>query len=253
VGGDPRSGLRSEASVGPAELNSAGNLCPAATSSAAAQSRNSSNNNTNQSSNPSSGTVLVSSPEHDDGKWRFENHLGEPEMDDANTGRSAEFMASQLRKDVENHAQSELAMVTEPRPVRPIGESIPLLKSMTEASQKTNGNKTRFQLPPDYVPAQAMLTCYYSVNDRFVMGNNNLLETGSDNNNSTPVKIIGVQGGRDPICPPDTALDLLRALQMSTNNMELRIPLESGHSMYDPAIKHELVKATDRLADELLS
>jgi hypothetical protein len=34
--------------------------------------------------------------------------------------------------------------------------------------------------------------------------------------------------------------------------MELRIPLESGHSMYDPAIKHELVTATDRLADELL-
>ena len=127
-----------------------------------------------------------------------------------------------------------------------------------------------------------MLTCYYSVNDRYVMGNYNLLENASNvganeshisssNSRSVPplpMKIIGIQGGLDPICPPDTALDLLQAIQSSSSNnshknsnsnsnknfnMELRIPLHSGHSMYDPAIQHELIQATDRLAAEFLN
>ena len=250
-------------------------------------SNNSSSNNSNSSNNndnntSSNGLVLVSSPESNGGNWRFKNHLGEPMADD--TGLTPEIMVSQLRMDIEPNSDSDIdsdkelplppVSISTPRPVNPIGESIPLMALIREASKESNNNnKTsagRFRLPPDYVPAQAMLTCYYSVNDRFVMGNNNLLETSSvvntnnnnnghenesenDNSSNTPfVKIIGIQGGRDPICPPDTALDLLRSLQASTNNMELRIPMESGHSMYDPAIKHELVTATDRLADEFL-
>ena len=235
-------------------------------------SNNSSNNNDNNN-----GLVLVSSPESNGGNWRFENHLGEPMADD--TGLTPEIMVSQLRMDIEPNSNSnsnsdididgELPLqpisISAPRPVNPVGESMPLMASIREASKESNNNNNtgRFRLPPDYVPAQAMLTCYYSVNDRFVMGNNNLLESSvvnnNDNNNShenegdNVVKIIGIQGGRDPICPPDTALDLLRSLQASTNNMELRIPMESGHSMYDPAIKHELVTATDRLADEFLN
>ena len=225
----------------------------AATSSAAGQTND--NNSANQSI-PSERTVLVSSPECNSGMWRFENHIGGP-ISDAK-GQSPEIVALQLRKDIGANNQSfELPLVSGPRPVRPLKESMPLLDSIREVA-KTNSNKTGgFRLPTDYIPAQAMLTCYYSVNDLFVMGNKNLLETPfSDTMNvqgTSPIKIIGIQGGIDPICPPDTALDLLRSLQTTTNNMELRIPLESGHSMYDPAIKHELLKATDRLADEFLT
>ena len=199
-----------------------------ATGSAAAQS-------SHNQSNPSENTVLVSSPA---GMWSFENHLGEPTTFQ---DKSPDLVAQELRKEISNHNAEE--RVNGPRPVRPLKESMPLFDSIKEAAKnnKTGG----FRLPVDYVPAQAMLTCYYSVNDLFVMGNQNLLLQST-----TPVKIIGIQGGKDPICPPDTALELLQA---NNNNMELRIPLESGHSMYDPAIKHELVKATDRLADEFLA
>ncbi|KAI2509120.1 proline iminopeptidase [Fragilaria crotonensis] len=93
----------------------------------------------------------------------------------------------------------------------------------------------------DYVPAQAMLTCFYSVNDRYVMNNVNLLDRVDRIQN---IPCIAVQGGQDPICPVDTALDLCRLYR----NMELRIPLASGHSMYEAAITNELIKATDRFA-----
>jgi hypothetical protein len=76
--------------------------------------------------------------------------------------------------------------------------------------------------------------------------------------------IIIIQGGMDNICPPDTALDFLQAWinveenygqsigsssqqRLQQQTLELRIPLKSGHSMYDPFITHELVDATDRV------
>merc|ERR1739847_219782 len=114
-------------------------------------------------------------------------------------------------------SNQELRPMWAPRSVTPVEEdsSMPLLASIREASTTDGNNTGRFRLPSDYVPAQAMLTCYYSVNDRFVMGNSKLLEDSSsyvdDRNPSgfqTPTKIIGIQGGKDPICPPDTALDL---------------------------------------------
>jgi proline iminopeptidase len=56
-----------------------------------------------------------------------------------------------------------------------------------------------------------------------------------------------VQGSADLICPPVTAYDL----HMAWPEMNLRIVTGSGHSMYDPGIASELVKATDRLLDTL--
>ena len=217
-----------------------------ATASASARQSNSSNE-----TNQSIPKVLVSSPQCNNGRWRFENHLGELVAEDESL--SPEMTALELRKGIAANDQGmEVPMVSEPRPLSPLKESMPLFDAIEKAA-KTDSNKTGgFRLPPDYVPAQAMLTCFYSVNDLFVMGNENLLDVATRNDYGN-VKIIGIQGGKDPICPPDTALDLLRAMQVSTNNMELRIPLESGHSMYDPAIKHELVTATDRLADEFLN
>ncbi|EED96159.1 hypothetical protein THAPSDRAFT_261176, partial [Thalassiosira pseudonana CCMP1335] len=59
---------------------------------------------------------------------------------------------------------------------------------------------------------------------------------------------IAIQGGKDAICPPDTALDLHHVWK----ELELRIAFESGHSMYDTVIASEIVKATDRFGHALM-
>lgn len=93
------------------------------------------------------------------------------------------------------------------------------------------------------LPAMPMLTCYYSVNNRYAMNQFDLLgHKRIDRIRHIPC--IAVQGGKDPICPPDTALDLNEVWP----EMELRIPLLAGHSMYHPEVTHELIQATDRLA-----
>ena len=56
---------------------------------------------------------------------------------------------------------------------------------------------------------------------------------------------MAVQGGLDYICPPRTAL----ALREAWPEMELRLVLDAGHSMYDPRIASELVRATDQFRD----
>jgi pimeloyl-ACP methyl ester carboxylesterase len=53
---------------------------------------------------------------------------------------------------------------------------------------------------------------------------------------------IAIQGANDAICPPDTALDLHEAWKQ----MELRIVMNGGHSMYDPVVAGEIIKALDR-------
>jgi hypothetical protein len=92
-----------------------------------------------------------------------------------------------------------------------------------------------------YIPAQAILTCYYSVNYNYAMNNIRLLDR-MDRIHHIPC--IAIHGARDPVCPVDSALDLMQRHR----KMELRIPLVGGHSMYDPVITHELVMATDRMA-----
>jgi proline iminopeptidase len=96
-----------------------------------------------------------------------------------------------------------------------------------------------------YIPAQPTLTCFYSVNDRYSTDNIDLLSK-ERMERVRNIPCIAVQGGKDTICPPDTALDL----HANWPQMELRIPKGSGHSMYDPAITNELVRATDRIAKE---
>ena len=57
------------------------------------------------------------------------------------------------------------------------------------------------------------------------------------------IPCIAIHGGQDHISPVDNALDLLEVLP----TMELRIPMNATHSMYDPEILNEIVQATDRL------
>ncbi len=57
------------------------------------------------------------------------------------------------------------------------------------------------------------------------------------------IPTIAVQGACDCVTPAATAA-YLSHLQPG---MELRLVPGAGHSMYDPAITHELVEATDRM------
>ena len=91
-----------------------------------------------------------------------------------------------------------------------------------------------------------MLTCFYSVNDRFAMNDVDLIAPERMERLQN-IPCIAIQGGMDPICPPDTALDV----KQQWPGLELRIPLYAGHSMYHPELAHELVQATDRMASLL--
>lgn len=98
------------------------------------------------------------------------------------------------------------------------------------------------------LPVQAMLTCFYSCNEDYCRNYVDLLDAERLRRMAS-IPCIAIQGGMDSICPPDTALDLLEAWPQ----LELRIPLYAGHSMYDPFITNELVLATDRLAEYLIN
>ena len=92
------------------------------------------------------------------------------------------------------------------------------------------------------VPAQAMLTCYYSVNDKYMMKDYDILSKESIDK-IRHIPCIGVQGGQDPICPPDTAFHL----HSQWPEMELHVVLSGKHSMYDKPITSKIISATDRL------
>lgn len=98
-----------------------------------------------------------------------------------------------------------------------------------------------------FVPAQNILTCFYSVNDRYATNNINLLDPRRMKA-LQHIPCIAVHGGLDRVCPVDTAVEL----QLHWHWMELRIPTQSGHSMYDVAITNQLICATDELANRLL-
>jgi len=132
--------------------------------------------------------------------------------------------------------------------------SAPPTQRVIDENAKQHVDKKLHELPPNvtedqaksFVPAQAMLTCYYSTNIAYVMGQycNLLTSEAIERLRSAGIRCIAVQGGQDFVCPPDSALDLVQAWP----EVELRISLEAGHSMYDAEICSELVKATDRFA-----
>jgi proline iminopeptidase len=193
-------------------------------------------------------TVLVSSSsssiKESGDTWHFENYQGLRIMSRLNES-PAQVVSRLLQfKDDESLGSPQKEWLR-PRPVRKVEPLVPLTVTR-DTVNTTTANTSRGGIPPHYIPAMAMLTCYYSVNDRYVLGGEFLLDPQRMQRLSE-IPCIAVQGGMDPICPPDTAL----ALNDVWPSMELRIPLAAGHSMYDPAITHELVKATDQFADIL--
>lgn len=175
---------------------------------------------------------------------------------------------------------------------------------MDATTSPSDGSRNNSTTPPTtYIPAQSMLTVFYSVNDDYCIGRyksflsmeryqqsqqssadatanessksscfssalppeiphlttlsnkqfSNNPESSSTKSTTTTSSFplpptIAIQGGNDAVCPPDTALDLHEIWK----EMELRIVLKSGHSMYDPLIAGEIVKALDRFGYSLI-
>lgn len=91
--------------------------------------------------------------------------------------------------------------------------------------------------------AQALLEAHYSIHAAFLQ--QQPLLDHIDRVRHIPC--IAVQGQWDLVCPPTTAVELGQAWP----EMELRLVPRAGHSMYDPAIMHELVIATDRIGKQV--
>lgn len=181
--------------------------------------------------------------------------------------------------ELENTRLSE-ASVLEPLPIEDLSKTAEPgstnnkdLSSQEKSKKKANGTKIEKQSfdPTKFIPAHAMLTCFYATNIDYVTHPYrsflalSLLMTSQIPPSSTGKTVmqcttstaeqsyqlppcIAIQGGLDPICPPDTAIDLHNAW----TELELRIALNSGHSMYDPVIAGEIVKALDRFGQALL-
>lgn len=103
----------------------------------------------------------------------------------------------------------------------------------------TNSTTAGGGLSGGWVPAQAMLTCFYSLHGGFLSEGQLMEKANVDRIRHIPC--LAVQGAADLICPPATALDLSEAWP----EMRLVLVGGAGHSMYDPKITHELIKATD--------
>ncbi|GEQ97243.1 proline iminopeptidase [Iodidimonas gelatinilytica] len=89
--------------------------------------------------------------------------------------------------------------------------------------------------------AFARIECHYFKHRGFLEHDDQILRH-ADRLRHIPT--ILVQGRYDAICPPISAWELKRALPDAT----LRLVPVAGHSAFEPAIVHELVTATDRLA-----
>lgn len=171
--------------------------------------------------------------------WSFQDEFGP--TDAGETDALATKKAQSLRRFSSNNALEEcFEDLTQSSP-RAVDDNA---KQFVDARlRKLPPNMTEEQAKA-FVPAQAMLTCYYSTNVDYVMGKYRNLLSAEGLERLANIPCIAVQGGEDAICPPDSALDLVQAWP----EVELRIPLGAGHSMYHPEICSELIKATDRFA-----
>lgn len=193
-------------------------------------------------------------------EWSYQNANGQLVADinlspTVNMNVHVRSQVERLRRGISSSPLSPGTAVETMRPVQPLllpqeSSELPIHNNNSNNNNETQPTLSQEML--EYIPAQTMLTCFYSTNDRYAMNNIDLLDP-ERMSRIQHIPCIAIQGGEDRICPVDTALDLLEQYNdnHSNNNMELRIPLRSGHSMYDAAITNELVRATDRLAAQL--
>ncbi len=91
---------------------------------------------------------------------------------------------------------------------------------------------------PNTAIAFAKIECHYFIHNIFLDSDNYILENAK-NINHIPTKIV--HGRYDIVCPVKNAWDLHKAMP----DAELRIIPDSGHSISEPGITKELIKATE--------
>lgn len=206
---------------------------------------------------------------YEDARVQNQKSIDSIRVDDDTSNNSYEEILRSLRQFSTSSSLSDTSMEVDEK-LEPM--HIEEAKSNLETEEaNSQGNSTA-----TFIPAQAMLTCYYSVNDDYcIQPYNSFLslnpppsilpsswyssklppppsssgESYISSDSSFPLPpTIAIQGGNDAICPPDTALDLHSVWK----ELELRIVLRGGHSMYDQVIASEIVKSLDRFGHALM-
>lgn len=95
---------------------------------------------------------------------------------------------------------------------------------------------------PKFAEAFARIELHYFVNGAFMRNNQQLLE---DVDKIRDVPAVIVQGRYDVVCPMKSAWDLHKAWPEA----DLKIISDSGHSMSEPGIASELIKACDKFSE----
>jgi len=113
-------------------------------------------------------------------------------------------------------------------------------EAATSFLQANEDNVARWS-EDDFAIAVARIECHYFVNKGFLANEDQLLR-GVRRIRRVPAVIV--QGRYDVVCPMTTAWDLHRAWPEA----EFIVVPDAGHSALEPGITHELVSATDRLA-----
>lgn len=90
--------------------------------------------------------------------------------------------------------------------------------------------------------AFARIETHYFVHGAFMRNDQQLLED-VDKIKDVPCTIV--QGRYDVVCPMKSCWDLHRAWPEA----DVKVVSDAGHSMSEPGIKSELLKATDKYAD----
>ncbi len=98
--------------------------------------------------------------------------------------------------------------------------------------------------PGDYARAFARLENHYFINDGFLEFDGQIL---ANMGRISHIPGVIVQGRYDMICPPSSAWKLSELWPMS----ELKMVRNAGHALSEPGISAELVRAMDRIAEQV--
>jgi proline iminopeptidase len=110
------------------------------------------------------------------------------------------------------------------------------------ASIHSNGSTG--ESPGEYARAFARLENHYFINDGFLEFDGQIL---ANMGRISHIPGIIVQGRYDMICPPSSAWKLSELWPMS----ELKMVRNAGHALSEPGISAELVRAMDRIAEQM--
>ncbi|GAA6191347.1 prolyl aminopeptidase [Phaeobacter sp. NW0010-22] len=110
------------------------------------------------------------------------------------------------------------------------------------ASIHSNGSTG--ESPGEYARAFARLENHYFINDGFLEFDGQIL---ANMGRISHIPGVIVQGRYDMICPPSSAWKLSELWPMS----ELKMVRNAGHALSEPGISAELVRAMDRIAEQV--